>query len=71
MKRAVLFSVTSLCLALVVVAGLAAYSAAHPPYMEALLDSAAIEKSQLRPMSVDLRPSPRSRGCAENRNVTG
>ena len=71
MKRVVLFSVTSLCLALVAVAGLAAYSAAHPPHMGALLDSVAIETSQLRPMSADLRPGPRPGGCAENRKLTG
>ena len=71
MKRAVLFSVTSLCLALVAVAGLAAYSAAHPPHMGVLVDSAAREKSQLRPMSTDLRPDPRTVGCAENRTLTG
>ena len=44
MKRAVLFSVASLCLALVAVAGLAAYTAAHPPHTGALVDSAVIEK---------------------------
>src|SRR5262249_2096855 len=70
MKRVVLFSVTSLCLALVAVAGLAAYTAAHPPHMGALVDSGAIEKSQLRPMSADLRPSSRTGGCAENRKLT-
>ena len=63
MKRAVLFSVTSLCLALVAVAGLAAYSAAHPPHLGVLVDSTAIEKSQLRTISADLRPSPRTGGC--------
>jgi len=40
MARAVRFSVTSLCLALVAVPGLAASSAAHPPHMGVLVDSA-------------------------------
>jgi hypothetical protein len=71
MKRAVLFSVTSLCLALVAVAGLAAYSAAHPPHMGVLVHSAAIERSQLQPMSADVRPGPRTFGCAENHKLTG
>ena len=40
MARAVRFRVTSLCLALVAVPGLAASSAAHPPHMGVLVDSA-------------------------------
>jgi len=71
MKRAVLFSVTSLCLALVAVAGLAAYSAVQPPHMGILMHSAAIEKSHVRPMSADVRPGPRTFECAENRKLTG
>lgn len=72
MARAVRFSVTSLCLALVAVPGLAASSAAHPAHMGVLVDSAPpIEKSQLRPASADLRPGPRTSGCAEHGKLTG
>ena len=72
MVRAILFSITSLCLALVATAGLAAYSAAHPLDMGVLVDSSsAIAKSQPRPMSAGLRPGARTGGCAEHGELVG
>ena len=72
MARAVRFSLTSMCLALVALPGLAASSAAHPPRMGVLVNCAPpIKKSQLRPVSADLRPGPHTTGCAEHGRLTG
>jgi hypothetical protein len=72
MARAVRFSLTSMCLALVALPGLAASTAAHPPDMGVLVNCAPpIKKSQLRPVSADLRPGPHTTGCAEHGRLTG
>jgi hypothetical protein len=65
MARLVLFSVSGLCLALVGVGGLAAYTAARLPDGGVVVVSAPANLSwQVKPMSTGLRPGPRTHGCA-------
>ena len=72
MARLVVFSVSSLCLALVAVVGLAAYTAARLPDCAVVVVSApAIGSWQVKPMSTGLRPGPRTHGCAAGSKLVG
>ena len=72
MARLVVFSVSSLCLALVGVVGLAAYTAARLPDGGVVVVSAPAAGSwQVKPMSTRIRPGPRTRGCAAGSKRVG
>ena len=72
MARLVVFSVSSLCLALVGVVGLAAYTAARLPDSGVVLVSAPATGSwQVRPVSTGLRPGPRTHGCTAGSKLVG
>ena len=64
MARLAVFSVSSLCLALVGVVGLAAYTARLPDSGVVVVSAPANLSWQVKPMSTGLRPGPRTHGCA-------
>ena len=72
MARLVVFSVSGLCLALVGVVGLAAYTAARLPDSGVVVVSApANGRWQAKPMSTGLRPGPRTHECAAGSRRVG
>ncbi len=87
MARVFVFSLTSLCLALVAVVGLGAYSAAHLPRAAVLVgagsggglgDTGAVMRyrpptgnSRVRLMSVGVRSEPRPGVCAARGKLRG
>jgi hypothetical protein len=72
MARLVVFSVSSLCLALVGVVGLAAYTAARLRDSGVVVVSAPATGSwQVNPMSTGLCPRPRNHGCAADSKLVG
>jgi len=65
MGRLVAFSVSSFCLAFVAVAGLAAYTAAHPLDAGLVVVSTSANPSRhVRPVPAHLRSAPRPDGRA-------
>jgi len=72
MARLVVFSVSSLCLALVGIVGLGAYTTARLPDSGVVVVSAPATGSWLvRPMSTGLRAGPRTHGCAAGSKLVG
>ena len=73
MARLVVFSVSGLCLALVGVVGLAAYTAARLPDSGVVVVSAPATNGrwQAKPMSTGLRPGPHTHGCAAGGKLVG
>jgi hypothetical protein len=72
MARLVAFTVTTFGLALIGVAGLAAYTAARPADSGVVVMSVpATGSRKVRPLSVALHPGPRTTGCTASSKLAG